>query len=110
MQRLRNSRLVDQSVVSKAVRAAATAACMSAAVPSATTPSTSSVAGLMLSNVPPPVASTSFPPMSRRASPMMLPPSDPIPRIHADVVVGAPGGAPVHQTSSRFSTERRPWL
>ena len=50
--RLRNSLSVDQSVSSKARRAASMARCMSAFDASATSPSTSSVAGLMLVNVP----------------------------------------------------------
>ena len=78
---------VAQSVVSKARRAAPTAASMSAAVPSATGPSTSSVAGLTLSKVAPPLgvdelAVDQQPPLARRRA---------------------------HHTSSRFSTARRPW-
>ena len=62
-QRLRNARLVDQSVSSKARRAASIARCMSAFDASATSPSTSSVAGLMLVNVPA-SPSTSLPSIS----------------------------------------------
>ena len=51
-QRLRSSRLVDQSVSSKARRAASMARCMSSFDASATSPSDSSVAGLMLVKVP----------------------------------------------------------
>lgn len=51
-QRLRSSRLVDQSVSSKARRAASMARCMSSFEASATSPSGSSVAGLMLVKVP----------------------------------------------------------
>src|SRR5581483_10143043 len=68
--RLRSSRLVAQSVVSKARRAASTARAMSARDASVVVPSTSSVAGLMLSNSAPDSASTSFPSISMRCSPM----------------------------------------
>ena len=51
-QRLRSSRLVDQSVSSKARRAASMARCMSSFDASATSPSDSSVAGLMFVKVP----------------------------------------------------------
>jgi len=67
---LRSALFVDQSVSSKAVRAAPIAARMSSADASATGPSTSSVAGLMLSNVFPEAASTRSPPMSMRTSPV----------------------------------------
>ncbi len=67
--RWRRARSVAQSVSSKDRRAAAMARSMSAAVASAVWPSTSSVAGLMLSKAPPPVASTSEPSMSMRNSP-----------------------------------------
>jgi hypothetical protein len=58
---LRKARSVDQVVSSKARRAAVIADSMSAAFASATGPMTASVAGLMLSYVEPPEASTSFP-------------------------------------------------
>ena len=55
---------MDQSVPSKARRAATMARSMSSAEASATWPSSSSVAGFVLTNVLPPLASTSFPSMS----------------------------------------------
>ncbi len=70
-QRLRSARFVDQSDSSKACRAEAMARCISAAEASATSPNTSSVAGLMFSKRFPEAASTSSPPMSMRASPVL---------------------------------------
>jgi hypothetical protein len=65
---LRRARLVDQSVSSNARRAAAIARSMSATEPSATGPITDSVAGLTLSNVLLPSASTSTPSINMRGS------------------------------------------
>ena len=85
---MRNAPLVDQSVSSKARRAAAMARSMSSWPASAVVPSTSSVAGLTLSNRRPEIASSSFPSMSIRASPVMAVPSWVVVMVRSSSAVG----------------------